>query len=289
VSPRFERIDVDPSNREQLRNWDGDEGAYWAAHAGAYDRMMRPYHGALLDAAGITATDAVLDVGCGCGQVTRDAAARAAAGSALGVDLSSAMLDVARRLAAAEQRDNARFLQADAQVHAFETGSFDAVLSRNGALFFGDPVVAFANLARALRPGGRLALLGWQGVQHNEWFRALRAAMAAGRDLPDPRAGAPGPFALSDPAHIHDVLGRAGFTAVELTGRSAPLCVGGDVDEAFPFVHGFLAWTLADLDAAGRDRALDSLRASLEAHRTRDGVEYGSAAWLITARRAEGG
>jgi len=276
---------VDPSNQEQARNWDGDEGAFWAAHAANYDRALAGYHSILLEAASLGAADAVLDVGCGCGRTTRDAARIATQGSALGVDLSAAMLDVARRLAAEEGLGNVRFVQADAQVHRFESEGFDAVLSRFGALFFGDPVAAFTNLARALRPGGRLALLAWQDVEHNEWVRALRAAVAVGRELPLPPAEGPGPFALSDPGRVRDILTRAGFTGVELTARSATLDYGEDVDTALPFLSRSLARAFKDLDETQRAQAMDSLRDTLEAHRTAIGVEFASAAWVITARR----
>ena len=80
-------VRVDPANREQLRAWDGDEGAYWAEHADYFDRSVVAYHQRLLDAASIADTERVLDVGCGSGQTTRDAARAAAGGEALGVDL----------------------------------------------------------------------------------------------------------------------------------------------------------------------------------------------------------
>ena len=114
---------VDSSNEDQLRAWDGDEGAYWADHADYFDRSVAAYHRRLLDQAAIQTHDRVLDVGCGTGQTTRDAARVALAGSALGVDLSSRMLDHARRRAAEEGLANATFAQADAQVHAFEPAS----------------------------------------------------------------------------------------------------------------------------------------------------------------------
>ena len=114
------RFEVDPANAEQAAAWNGDEGAYWAARADHFDRCSVPYHQRLMTAAAITSTDRVLDVGCGSGQTTRDAARAASTGSALGIDLSSEMLSVARQRAAAEKLTNIAFLQADAQIHPFE-------------------------------------------------------------------------------------------------------------------------------------------------------------------------
>ena len=109
-------VHVDPANAEQARAWDGDEGRYWATNAERFDQAVAVHHRALFERVGIGATDQVLDVGCGTGQTTRTAARAAASGSALGVDLSSQMIELARRLAVAEGIANARFQQADAQI-----------------------------------------------------------------------------------------------------------------------------------------------------------------------------
>ncbi|MGP3913217.1 class I SAM-dependent methyltransferase [Nonomuraea sp. 10N515B] len=101
----------------------------------------------------------MLDVGCGTGQTTRLAARTAPHGHALGVDLSEPMLARARATAIAEGITNLRFEQGDAQVHPFPEGGFDVAISRGGIMFFADPVAAFANIGRALRPSGRLAFV----------------------------------------------------------------------------------------------------------------------------------
>src|SRR5262245_31211574 len=132
---------VDPANAEQSRAWNDDEGPYWVEHADDFDRAISEHHGRLLAAAAIEPAEHVLDIGCGNGQTTRDAARAARAGRALGVDLSAPMLDYARRRAAAEGVTNVAFEQADAQIHAFEKQAYDLVLSRAGAMFFADPVV----------------------------------------------------------------------------------------------------------------------------------------------------
>ena len=79
------------ANVEMAAAWDGDEGEDWARDWERYDRSMREYRGVLRDAAAIEGTDRVLDVGCGTGESTRDAARAAREGTALGVDLSSQM------------------------------------------------------------------------------------------------------------------------------------------------------------------------------------------------------
>jgi SAM-dependent methyltransferase len=271
-------------NAAQVAAWDGDEGAYWAAHADRYDRAVEGYHHTLLDAAAIAGADRVLDIGCGTGQTTRDAARLASSGSALGVDLSSRMLEVARRRAAAEDVPNARFEQADAQEHRFEPG-YDVALSRTGTMFFGDPDAAFANIAAGLRPGGRLTLLTWQSAARNEWILELAGALAVGRDLPLPPPDAPGPFSQSDPDRLRDLLAGAGFAEQLIAPVSADMWFGADADDACRFVLGQLGWMLEGLDEAGRAAADQALRETLAAHTGSDGVRFGSAAWLTTAVR----
>lgn len=273
---------VDPSNTEQLRAWDGDQGAYWANRAERFDEGVARYQDRLLAAAAIEPGSTVLDIGCGTGRTTRDAARLAAPGTALGVDLSSRMVDLARELAAREGLGNARFLQADAQVHPFPDGGFDVAVSRHGAMFFGDPLAAFANVARAVRPDGRLALLSWQPWERNEWVSTFRSILAAGRELPAPP---PSRGSLRDPDQVRELLTAAGFADVRLHGLAEPMYFGRDVDDAFRFVIGQFGWLMDGLDEDGRARAADELRASMAGHLTDEGVRYGSAAWLIEARR----
>lgn len=283
--PTNPTVSVHPANRDQLRAWNGDEGAYWAAHAEHFDRAVAGYHRRFLEAADIAESHLVLDIGCGAGQTTRDAAHAASAGSALGVDLSSQMLDHARRIAAEQGIVNVHFEQADAQIHPFATAAFDVAMSRTGAMFFGDLAAAFANIARAIRPGGRLALLTWQPLADNEWIQQLSGALAAGRDLPNPPPEAPSPFSLSDPDHVRAVLAAGGFTDIELEGVRADMWFGNDGDDAFRFVLGLLGWMLDGLDGTLRARALENLRSTTAAHESPGGVLYGSAAWIIRAKR----
>ena len=276
---------IDPSNADQLQAWDGEEGAYWAAHADRFDRCVAAYRQPLFVAAAIGETDRVLDFGCGTGQTTLDAARAAVHGTALGVDLSARMLDVARRRATEAGLANISFQQADAQIHAFDKAAYDVAISRTGAMFFSDPVAAFTNIGRALVNGGRLALLTWQPLAANEWIRDLSGALAAGRDLPAPPRDLPGPFSLSDPARVHGTLTAAGFTEIELEATAAGMWFGDDVDDAHRFVLGLMGWMLQGLDDTGRARAEDGLRATLAAHQMPDGVVFGSAAWTIRATR----
>jgi SAM-dependent methyltransferase len=193
------------------------------------------------------------------------------------------MIEVARRLAEREGTANARFAHADAQVHPFDEGAFDIAVSRTGSMFFGRPEVAFANIARALRPGGRLVLLSWQHPARNEWIGAFARALTGG-DLPAPPPGSPGPFSQSNPDEVRTLLTGAGFTEVHLTDLAEPMIYGRDADEAHEFVLGLLGWMLEGRPPTERQRAADALHAVMRAHEGPGGVQFASAAWLITAR-----
>ena len=98
-----------------------------------------------------------------------------------------AAIERARELARAEGLRNVTFEQADAQVHRFPRERFDLAISRFGTMFFADPVAAFANIGRALRPAGRLVMMVWQAHDRNEWDVAIR------QSLEDPRGRRPPP------------------------------------------------------------------------------------------------
>ncbi|HUR74163.1 MAG TPA: methyltransferase domain-containing protein [Sporichthya sp.] len=279
---------VDPANEDTFRSWDGPGGEYWAANATTFDDSMAAYLPPLFEAAALSPGERVLDIGCGNGVTTLEAARQSTPGRAMGLDLSSSMLDVARRRASQERIVNVEFVQGDAQVYPFEPGGFDVVLSRFGVMFFADPEVAFANIGRGVRPGGRLAMLVWQGTAVNEWMSAVAAALAAGRTLPAPAPGAPGPSSLGDPDRVRHLLGEAGFAKVRLTPVIEPMGFGPDTDSAYEFVFGlsFVAALLKDLDAPTRAAALAELRAVIEGHQTPAGVQFGAAAWVVSAVRS---
>lgn len=272
-------VRVDPSNERMLKAWDGDDGSLWAKRAQRFNDGVAAYRDTFFAAAGIGPADNVLDVGCGAGQTTRDAGRLATAGSALGVDLSSEMLGVARRLAVEEGLAHVAFEQVDAQVHPFAEAGFDVVISRHGSMFFGTPLAAFSNLARATRPGGRLVLLTWQPLRLNEWITTFRTIFAAGREVPS------SDLALSDPVEVERLLASAGYADVRCTAVNKPMYFGEDVDDAAEFIVEQHGGRLNDLDEPTRAGAVEALRADLAEHQTDRGVFYGSAAWLVEARR----
>ncbi|MFF7566254.1 class I SAM-dependent methyltransferase [Streptomyces pseudovenezuelae] len=252
-----------------------------------YDSELARHHERLMEALDVRTGDRVLDIGCGTGRTTRDAARAASPGTALGIDVSGPMLARARREAEAEGLRNAAFTQGDAQDQAFAPEHFTLAVSRFGTMFFSDPVAAFANIGRALRPGARFVQLVWQAAERQEWHTAIRAALSGGPVSPAPAPAADDPFTLADPQVAAGVLTAAGFTGVDVVDVREPVHYGPDAERALAAVLQLRMareW-LRGLDAASGERALDRLRGTLDAHDTGDGVWFDSRAWLVVARR----
>jgi SAM-dependent methyltransferase len=286
VMPGRRRFEA-AANAEQAALWDGPSGDHRIRHAAVFDAEAEPLNQRFRAAADVGPGDRVLDIGCGTGQTTRDAARAAVTGSALGVDLSERMLGHARRLSAAEGLRNVSFLQADAQVHRFAAEHFDLCISRFGTMFFASPAAAFANIGRALRPGARLMLMVWQDRDCNEWSCAIRESLTAGTAVPAPAAAGPDPFTLADPASARVILASAGFTDISFTDVREPVYYGPDSAIAYDIVLGLRSTRdlLASLDAAAAGPALQRLRAMIAAHDTGSGVFFGARSWIIAARR----
>jgi SAM-dependent methyltransferase len=251
-----------------------------------YDAELRRHNEVFRAAVKVGTRDRVLDIGCGAGQSTRDAARVAVEGSALGVDVSTEMLETARRRSAEEGLQNVVFEQGDAQRQVFPSGGFDLCISRFGVMFFADPTAAFANIGRAMRPRARLVWMVWQSQGRNEWATAIQLALAPGIAI---SAGAATPFSLGDPAITAGILSVAGFASIDFAEVHEPVFYGLDVDAAYDALLGLHLvkdpLARADVDA---DAALQRLRDLLETHMSADGVLFDSRAWIITGHRVNG-
>jgi SAM-dependent methyltransferase len=252
-----------------------------------FDAELRLHNKVLRRVWGVRHHDHILDVGCGTGQTTREAARIAAEGSALGVDLSAPAIDIARELAQAEGLSNVTFEVADAQVHRFSPKHFDLVISRFGTMFFDDPVAAFVNIGRALRQAGRLVMMVWQHPELNEWDIAIHRSLEGVQESGSVAPERPDPFSLSDPTTVQEILDAAGFADVAFTDVHEPVYYGPDAAAALDWVRGFTCTNdvLKRLDAVAAERAIDGLREMLASHASRDGIWFDSRAWIVTACR----
>lgn len=251
-----------------------------------YDAELQLHNEQFRAALEIRAADRVLDIGCGTGQTTRDAALAACDGNALGVDINGDMIARAREQADREGVPNVRFEVGDAQAHPFQSGAFDVAISRFGTMFFSDPDIAFRNIARAIRAGGRLVTMVWRAHDRNEWAVAIDQALGVGEGEV---AAAPGsdPFSLAEPRTVRRILAAAGFADSEFRDVDVPVYYGPDVDAALAFVGRFanVSEALSRSGPRATGTMLARLRATLESRASERGVWLGSRAWIVTARR----
>ncbi|WP_405793299.1 class I SAM-dependent methyltransferase [Streptomyces sp. NBC_01506] len=261
--------------------WNGPFGAHWAEHPDRYNAMMANFDDPLFTAAAIGERDHVLDVGCGSGLTTRLAACRAPQGQVTGVDISAPLLERARSLTDDRELPHVAYVLADAQLHPFPAGAYDVVISRGGVMFFADHVAAFANIARGVRPGGRLALLCPQpGLPDGEERAALgRLAALAGQDRPIQGELAAAMASFSEPSRIHEVLAGAGFTGIDVNPVTLPTCWGHDAPDAVDF---YLSRTPG---LTVPDAAREEMAAVLRPYESERGVMLGAGVWIVTARR----
>lgn len=275
------------ANADQIAYWNNTAGETWAALQDRLDRQIEPLGLRAMDAGAPQAGERVLDIGCGCGQTSLELAQRVGpSGQVLGVDISEPMLEVARRRGG-EAGTSVSFLAADAQTKAFPPGGFDFAFSRFGVMFFDDPAAAFANVAAALRPGGRLAFVCWRPMLENPWMSVpMFAALPLLPPMPPPAdPTAPGPFAFADPERLRSILAGAGFADIDIAPHDQPIG-GNDLDQtvAISLRVGPLGAVLRE-NPELKDGVVGAIREALAPHVTPQGVLLPSATWIVTAKR----
>lgn len=187
-------------------------------------RIFQPWGRELLDELALDAGEAVLDVACGPGSVTRLAAARSGpTGRVTGCDLSPAMLAIAVGLGPVTGGAAIDYACAPADRLPVPDQSFDVVCCQQGLQFFPDRLAALTEMRRALRSGGRIGVVVWRHIDQCRPFAVLEAALrqTAGAAIADRYRG--GPWGLPDPDDLRRLLGSAGFKDITVTSRVLPV------------------------------------------------------------------
>ncbi|MGO1069383.1 class I SAM-dependent methyltransferase [Lysobacter sp. CA199] len=280
------------ANTQQINDWNGPVGARWLTYNDWLDERTASYGQAALEAAAPQPGEAVLDIGCGAGATSFELArAVGAGGSAVGADVSEPLIGRARERAQALGLP-VDFRLADASQPLFAPRGFDLLFSRFGVMFFDDPVAAFAELRKTLKPGGRLAFACWQEPAKNDWYVLPLNAIDGIVEREAIDTHAPGPFAFSDPQRVQRILSEAGFAQIELKPFEAPFYHGrGANREAMVadaleqvFRVGPIQRLLASQSDEVRERAAAAIRAALADIATEREIEVGGSTWIVTAR-----
>jgi SAM-dependent methyltransferase len=275
-------------NADQIAYWNGPAGQRWTDRQASQDVLLAPVSEILIDRAAVKAGERIFDVGCGCGAISIALAQLVGpAGHVLGIDISAPMLARARQVTPAGLP--VEFVLADATVFPFEPASFDLLASRFGVMFFADPVLAFANMRRALKSSGRLAFACWREPRENPWMMApLQAVYKHVAKLPQQGPEDPGPFAFASEARVHRILGEAGFSGVAMEPCNFVLdvAIGRGLDAA---VEAVLEIGPANRALEGqppdvREAAKGSIREALAPFASGQHVRLGGSIWMVTAR-----
>jgi SAM-dependent methyltransferase len=246
-------------NAAQIEFWNSAASRAWADQHERMDRAVADLRKALLDMAAPQPGEHVLDIGCGSGTTVLELTARIGPGGhVLGADISNQSVARARQRIDDTGSRHAEVIVADVSCHAFAPNTFDLVFSRFGVMFFSDPQAAFANVRRAMKPGGRLALAVFRATSEGLWPNGpLEAVRHLLPPIPTPGPKEPGPFSWADPTRVHRILEGAGFREGSLTPVDPVIRLAstGEAAEAADFVMvlGPLTRVLPALSAAQRE------------------------------------
>ena len=269
------------SNDRQRDYWNGDIATNWLKRLEHFERGLKGINDALMAFADLQPGLNVLDIGCGAGTTTEEIATRVAPGKAFGLDISQPLIEAAK----ARASGRTDFILADASDYPF-TPEFDLVFSRLGLMFFADPVKSFANIRRALKPGGRLAFVCWcpQSEVCYLWqpYLAARDLLPALDPTPD---NEPGPFGLADSARTKTILEQAGWRDIRIERATPPSLLGATPEEAAEQVMnmGPLARLLREADAATKTNVQTRITPIFNQFRTAEGIAPPAACWLVEA------
>jgi SAM-dependent methyltransferase len=273
------------ANRDQSALWNGASGQTWVDMHRVLDEALAPFGTLLIDRVLSNNPASVLDIGCGAGSTTLEAAKIIGQqGSCLGVDISASLIALAQERALTGGVRNAMFVHADAQTHTFESNAYDAIMSRFGVMFFDDPAAAFANIRRAARRDAALTFVAWRGPAENPFMTAaVRAAAPLLPALQPPDPQAPGQFGFADADRVRRILTTSGWRAIDIR----PVDVASQIAErdllAYVTKLGPVGLALKDVDDSTRTEVATAVHAAVIPFVKDGAARFSGACWLVTA------
>ena len=188
------------------------QGRLWGLHARDFaerlEQVVLPLYGAVLDAGRVTSGTRLLDAGCGAGLLALLAKLRGARVAAL--DASAPLLAIAR-----ERLTDADLREGELEQLPFADASFDVVTAVNSVFYASDIAAAMAELARVVRPGGRVVVTAWGPLNRCEILTAVMPLLMPLMPPPRPDAPPAKPGVLSEPAALAAAAERAGLRVVD--------------------------------------------------------------------------
>ena len=278
------------ANQEQREFWSDIKGDLWVTLQPRIDTMLATFGDKALDTLNPQFGERILEIGCGTGTTTLALGERVgASGEILAADLSRPMLNKAIERANLCAEHAITFVEADAQVHNFPTATFDAVYSRFGVMFFDNPVAAFRNIRKAVRPGGRMAYVCWADRKANPWIRIPAGAAKAFLDLPAPPPDdAPGQFSMENEHRVQQILHDAGWSDIGLERFTVDGSIGSNAADAARFITkmGPMSEPFALADSDTQNKTLQVIEEALTPYSNDSGVTLGFSTWIVSAMQA---
>ncbi|MGZ6910401.1 MAG: class I SAM-dependent methyltransferase [Acidimicrobiia bacterium] len=276
------------ARQQAMRQMWGAVAEAWGERAREVDEHGEPVTQAMLDLVVLGPGERVLELACGPGGVGLAAAERVGPrGDVLVTDIAEEMVAIAAERAASSGMDHVRTAVMSLDALDVADGAVDVVLCREGLMFAGDPARAASEMARVLRPGGRVAVAVWAEPSVNPWLSILLDSISDQVGMPVPPPGVPGPFSLADRDALAELFAAAGFDAVTVRAVAVPSrCASFEqwwssrVALAGP-VGGLLAAMSEHDVAAIRTRA----RAAAAAYAVGDGYELPGESLVVGAQR----
>ena len=188
---------------------------FWTKHSGTIRTMFAPLTEALIEVAGISPGQTVLNVAGGAGEPSLTIAERVGSkGSVTCTDAVAEMVAASESEAQRRGLTNITFRQCVADSLPFDSNSFDAVVCRLGVMFFPDPLAALREMLRVTKPGGSLALAVWHQNELNPFTYIVTEVMSRYVESPPADPDAPNAFRFAEPGKLVNILKIAGASDV---------------------------------------------------------------------------
>ena len=270
--PSFDAAKYKNAQREQ---WNKD-GAAWRRWNPTLDRWYGEVTRQMLDMAWIQPGQRILDIAAGAGEPAVSAAERVGPGGyVLATDISEGIVELALQVARERGLKQIETRAMDGEKLDLPDASFDAVLCRLGLMYMPHPVTALREWRRALRAGGRVAVVVFSTPDRNRWGAVTASIIRRRAQLPPPVPGQPGPFSLGGPGVLEGFFRQAGFANPEVRAMPVPHRMANAADYVRVAREAFGAFNamMAHLSPQERESVWNEVEGSMRSFESPDGFE----------------
>ena len=246
--------------------------------------FLKPMGDAIIASIQPSGSDKVLDIATGTGEPGLTIAGMLPNGEVILTDLAEDMIAIARDNAEKRGLRNVQAMACDVSELPFPDNHFDAISCRMGFMFFPDMQLAANEMARVLKPGGRIATSVWDGPEKNYWITATMGVVNRHMELPAPPPGAPGMFRCAAPGLIRGLLEKAGIRVIREQPVRSTLKSGNTdtywdmmTEIAAPFVA-----AMSKADEATREKIKKEVYEGVNAHFPDGQVNFDCSALIIS-------